>query len=206
MSAGVDRKGEAAGLDDESTLVADRASVRALRQGDREAYAGLVHRHLPRLHALLRRFFREQADVDDLAQAAFLRAYEQLDRYDASRPFYPWLRRIAMNLALHEIDKRKRRREEPDPEISLATERANERSDQPAQERELIAATQAELDAMPPRWAAVFRLRAFEELSYAEIAETLGIPIGSVMSSLARARARLAEALAQRYGPRLEEP
>jgi RNA polymerase sigma-70 factor (ECF subfamily) len=185
----------------EADAAEDAAWVLAVRGGDGGAYGRLVTRHLPRLHALLRRFFREAADVDDLAQAAFVRAYEQLDRFDATRPFYPWLRKIAVNLALHELERRKRRRETEDPEPALERTASPPSLEAGLYERELVTATERELDRLPAQWAAVFRLRVFEELSYAEIAADLSIPIGTVMSSLARARLRLAQALAAEFGP-----
>ena len=92
----------------EDNYEADADCIRRIRQGDPESYAPLVQLYLPRLRALMWRFFKNADDADEYSQAALVRAYEQLDRYDAIRPFYPWLRRIAVNLALHELEKRKR--------------------------------------------------------------------------------------------------
>jgi RNA polymerase sigma-70 factor (ECF subfamily) len=186
---------------DAEGLAADAAAIAAVRAGEPDAFGPLVARHLPRLHGLLRRFFASAADVDDLTQAAFVRAYEQLDRFDVARPFYPWLRKIAVNLALHELERRRRRREVEDPDPTLGRLLDPALVDGELRERELVAVVSAELARLPPQWAAVFRLRVFEELSYAEIAEALGIPIGTVMSSLARARLRLAERLSASFGP-----
>jgi RNA polymerase sigma-70 factor (ECF subfamily) len=179
----------------------DVEDIRRIRDGDAEAYAPIVRRHLPRLRALMFRFFRNGDDADDMSQAALVRAYERLDSFDQSRPFFPWLRRIAVNLALHEIERRRRQATSEEAEKELQGAAALDASDAAIDESELIECTQRELERMPPNWAAVFRLRAFEELSYADIADTLGIPMGTVMSRLARARARLAEALAHDFGP-----
>jgi len=181
---------------------ADVECIRRVRGGDPDAYGPVVRRALPQLRGLLWRFFKNADDADEFSQAALVRAYEQLDRYDATRPFYPWLRRIAVNLALHELEKRKRFASGDELELSLEREPASDRSDAVTQERELVEQTDRELDRMPPGWAAVFRLRCMEEMSYAEIAECLSIPVGTVMSRLARARCRLAEALAAEFGPR----
>jgi len=179
----------------------DIDDIRRIRGGDAEAYAPIVRRHLPRLRALMYRFFRNGDDADDMSQAALVRAYERLEGFDQSRPFFPWLRKIAVNLALHEIERRRRQAGSTEAETELERAVADGASDRSTDESELVECTQRELDRMPPNWAAVFRLRAFEELSYAEIAQTLGIPMGTVMSRLARARARLAEALAHDFGP-----
>ena len=191
---------------DAEGLAADAAAIAAVRAGEPDAFGPLVARYLPRLHGLLRRFFASAADVDDLTQAAFVRAYEQLDRFDAARPFYPWLRKIAVNLALHELERRRRRREVEDPDSALGRLLEPARVDGELHERELVAVVHAELERLPPQWAAVFRLRVFEELSYAEIAQMLEIPVGTVMSSLSRARLRLAERLSASLGPGTDRP
>jgi RNA polymerase sigma-70 factor (ECF subfamily) len=178
--------------------------VRAVRQGNAEAFGPLVDRYAPLLHALLRRFFREPADVDDVLQETLVRAFRNLERYDPGRPFYPWLRRIAVNLALNELEKRKRRPQVDDPEEWLDRTESPLDTSAPVREQELSAAVSSELEDLPPAWAAVFRLRTFEDMTYAEIAEALDVPLGTVMSQLARARARLAAALAARFGPRRE--
>ena len=173
----------------------DTDAVRRIRDGDAEAYGSLVRRHLPALRRLMYRFFGNADDADEMSQAALVRAYERLDQFDSGRPFFPWLRKIAVNLALHEIERRRRQAAAAEEELEAAP--ARERSDRAASENELVACTQRELERMPANWAAVFRLRAFEELSYSEIAETLEIPMGTVMSHLFRARARLRETLAE---------
>jgi len=192
--------------DEERRHAEDVAWIREVRQGRTDAFARVVERHGPRLHAVLRRFFADPGDVDDILQDALVRAYQNLDRYDASRALYPWLRKIAVNLALNELQKRKRRHEVPDPEPALATTADPAATDAAAREAETRRLVEAELEALPPDTATVFRLRAFEDLGYAEIADTLDIPIGTVMSRLSRARRRLAEALADRFGPREDQP
>lgn len=178
--------------------------VRRVRAGDVEAFGLLVEAHAGRLHGLLRRFLRDDDDVADVAQEALVRAFRSLDRYDATRPFYPWLRRIAVNLALNELAKRKVRRPVEDAEELLLQLPDGAAADAPAEARDLAEAVEQALEAIPVEFAAVFRLRVHEELSYAEIAEAMDIPIGSVMSRLSRARARLAQALAGRFGPHPE--
>lgn len=175
--------------------------IRQVRAGDVEAFGNLVDAHAPRLHGLLRRFLRDDDDVADIAQEALVRAFHSLDRYDATRPFYPWLRRIAVNLALNELAKRKVRQPVDAADEVLLQLPDHAPADAPLQQRELGEAVDEALRALPAEWAAVFRLRVHEDMSYAEIADALDIPIGSVMSRLSRARARLAQALAARFGP-----
>jgi RNA polymerase sigma-70 factor (ECF subfamily) len=178
--------------------------VRAVRGGDVDAYGKLVDRYSPRLHALLCRFLRDRDDVDDVLQEALVRAYRNLDRYDAGYAFYPWLRKIAVNLALNELQKRKRQASDEEAQRELERMESPRRTDRALEQRELHEALAAALEEIPPEWAVVFRLRTYEELSYAEIAQTLSCPIGTVMSQLARARARVARRLADRFGARRE--
>lgn len=188
--------------DDERRHAEDVAWIREVRQGRTDAFAHVVERYGPRLHAVLRRFFTDAGDLDDILQDALVRAYQNLDRYDASRALYPWLRKIAVNLALNELQKRKRRHEIADPEPALAQVADPAATDRAAREAETHRRVEAALAELPPDWAAVFRLRAFEEMGYAEIADALDVPIGTVMSRLSRARQRLAEALTDHFGPR----
>ncbi len=135
--------------------------------------------------------------AEDAAQEAFIRAWQHLPSYRPRSPFRNWVYRIATNAA---VDALRRERETVDidvlslsnsvegPETTLVGEERGER------------VLQAVL-ALPPASRAVLVLREYEDLSYREIADTLGIPIGTVMSRLNYARNRLRESLA----PYLEE-
>lgn len=178
--------------------------ARAAQRGDADAFGRLVVVHATELRRLLARYATAGDGADDLVQETFVRAWEALDRFDAERPFGPWLNRIGIRLAL---DRRRARAARPegrsveDPAVleHVADERP---ADARAEVADLHAALAEELDAMPPEWADVIRLRAIDDLSYAEISETLQIPKGTVMSRLARGRARLALAFARRFaGP-----
>lgn len=176
--------------------------ARAARAGDADAFGRLVVAHATELRRVLARYATPSDGPDDLVQEAFVRAWEALDRFDADRPFGPWVRRIGIRLAL---DRRRARAVRPegstidDPASVERVRMAGQSSDR-VEANELRALLESELDAMQPEWADVLRLRAIDDLSYAEISEVLEIPKGTVMSRLARARARLAHALAQRFG------
>ena len=188
------------GRDEAALHAADQHDVRAVRAGDVDAFGLVIERHANDLRRVLSRFFREPADVDDLLQETLVRCFHSLESFDASRPLGPWMRKIAVNLALDEIRRRKRRHEVDAAEPVLAAQASPVSSDRAVIDRELREALDSEMEALPPDWSAVLRLRAMEDMSYAEIAETLDVPMGTVMSRLARARARLAQALAARFG------
>src|SRR5262249_31518467 len=176
-----------------------RAWVRAARAGDAGAFRRLVESHMRAVYALGFRLLGNHDDADDLAQETFVRAHRALDRYDERWAFYTWLRTIATRVALNEIAKRKRRRTEGGEVFDAAAESAAESAPDPIDqlaEAELHAALRLACDELPSEFRAVLVLRSQEGLSYAEIAQDLDLPLGTVMSRLHRARAMIRRALA----------
>jgi RNA polymerase sigma-70 factor (ECF subfamily) len=171
-----------------------RLAERAAK-GDRAAFEALVTRHRQAVYRLCWSATGNAADADDAAQETFVRLFRSLSSYDPSRPFGPWLRKIAWNTGLSLRREaaagapRVPSGEAPEaPDPSPDPEEAAERK----QETERVAGAMA---GLPPELRAVLVLRAVEGLSYAEIAEVLGVPAGTVMSRLSRARERLAALL-----------
>ncbi len=184
----------AANLDGEKDeILAARAAA-----GDRRAFDALVTRHRQAVYRLCWAATGNHADADDAAQETFVRAYRSLARYDPSRPFVPWLRTIAWNCGLSV------RRDGNAGVPRVAADDAPEPAD-PAPGPEAAAAGNEEwqrvagaVAALPDDLRTVLVLRAVEGLSYAEIALAAGIPAGTVMSRLSRARKRLLDALGTR--------
>ncbi len=172
------------------------------RSGNLFAFEEIVKRYQRRVYATAVRIVRRHDLADEVAQEAFLRAFEALARFDLGRPFGPWICRIAANLAINHV-RSPVAREQPLPEAapeppSTAPGPLERLLDGEA--REVLDQALADL---PGEQRAVFVLRVFDELSYREIAEALGIQMGTVMSRLARARERLRTALAPYLGPAL---
>jgi len=172
---------------------AEALLVARARRGDQAAFGQVVRAHQRRVYATALRIVRCHAVADDVAQEAFVRAWRSLESFDLSRPFGPWICRIAANLALNHVRSPRSReeglpeREDPAPGVDSPLGRLLD--------AEATRALDAAISELPAEQRAVFVLRAVEELSYAEIAEALGIPAGTVMSRLSRARERLACAL-----------
>ena len=175
--------------------------------GDDRAFAALMRRYHAPLRRLLRTILRNQQDTEDLLQETFLRAYRFLHRFDTTRPFGPWLMRIGVNLARNHLRRRKTGRE-----ISLDTPRDGEseecfegpwladlRTVSEVTYRQLLAQTRRALAGLPDEQRTVLELRLLAEMTYKEIASTLEIPIGTVMSRLNRGRRQIQAALAA-YG------
>jgi RNA polymerase sigma-70 factor, ECF subfamily len=140
------------------------------------------------------RIVRRHDLADDVAQDAFLRAWQRLASFDLDRPFGPWVCRIAANLAINHVRSPLAREEglgedRPDPPDGAGGPLAR------VLDAEADGVLRAALRDLPAEQGAVLTLRVIEEMSYKEIAEALGIPVGTVMSRLARARERLAATL-----------
>jgi RNA polymerase sigma-70 factor, ECF subfamily len=170
--------------------------VQRSRQGDPQAFGELVRRYQASVFNVCCRLLGERAAAEDLAQEAFIRAYERLSTFDAARPFGPWIRRVAANLCLNHLDR------PPQPEQPLEDERAQPlawpNSQDPAklvEARQSAEALRAAILALPPRYRAVIELRHFQALSYTELAAALDRPLSDVKSDLVRARKLLAQTL-----------
>ncbi len=170
----------------------DRALVLRVRGGDLEAFGDLVQRYQTSVYNVCYRLLGETGAAEDQAQEAFVRAFQRLDLFDAERPFGPWVRRVAANLCLNRLAGAR------DPVFSLDDERdepALAPAPDPAAEHEAAetaAAVRAAIAALPAPYRAVIELRHFQDLSYAEIAAELGLPLSDVKSHLFRARKLLA--------------
>ena len=169
------------------------------RGGNLFAFEEIVKRYQRRVYGVALRIVRRHDVADDVAQEAFIRAYQALDRFDPSRPFGPWICRIAANLAVNHV-RSPEARESPLPEGHGETPAAGADPLGGVLERESREVLEAALATLPAEQRAVLVLRAVEGLSYREIADSLGISPGTVMSRLFRARERVAVALTPYWG------
>jgi RNA polymerase sigma-70 factor (ECF subfamily) len=176
-----------------------RALVQTARAGDAQAFRRLVEMHMRAVHAIAFRMLGNHDDADDAAQETFVRAWEALERYDPAFSVYTWLRTIATRLCLNELEKRKRRRTDGTAALEAVADSLPGPPEDPPGEIDAArtrVAVLAAMQALPADARAVLVLRVFEDLSYEQIAATLQIPVGTVMSRLSRARAQLRAALA----------
>src|SRR5215470_1770496 len=164
------------------------------RGGNLFAFEEIVRRYQRRVYATAYRIVRRHEVADDVAQEAFIRAHRSLDRFDTRRPFGPWICRIAANLAVNHV-RSPEAREEALPEGHSEAPSALPGPLDGVLDREARVQLDRALAGLPGEQRSVFCLRVFEDLSYKEIAEALGISMGTVMSRLSRAREKLREAL-----------
>lgn len=161
----------------------DGELVGRAKDGDRGAFGQLVLRHQRRVFALGLRWFRNADDADDLVQETFVRAWRALDRFDETRPFAPWLITIAVNRA-----KTMAGRARPAEELHESILWGGPSPAEDAERARLESDVQNAMSTLPQEQRVVLHLRAVESMSYREISDALDIPIGTVMSRLARAR------------------
>jgi len=169
------------------------AELAALAQaGDREAFGELVTRYAASARRVARAVLGNLEDADDATQDGFLSALRHVGRYDPNRPFGPWLLRIVTNAATDRLRRRRVRATEAIPP-TLATRDPG--PDREADRTALHAALRQGLAALPERQRVAVVLFDVEGYTHAEIAEVLGIPVGTVRSHVFHARRALRTAL-----------
>jgi RNA polymerase sigma-70 factor, ECF subfamily len=167
------------------TARAERVLIGAAQRGDQRALERLFREHWPACHRAATLITRDAAAAEDIAQEAFLAAFAALDRFDRSRPFGPWLRRIVANRSIDLVRARAARREVDDgPE-------GDRSSAGPAVSDDVLAA----LAALPHEQRLLVVLRHLLELTPSEIAGLTALPVGTVNSRLRRGLDALRPAL-----------
>ncbi len=134
-----------------------------------------------------------QADAEDACQEAAARAWAARDRYDPERPFYAWYHRILKNLCFDRLKSRKNKVADPDVAEKMSTGEATQESG--LLEEESFRRMHEAVKELPEPLKEIIELRHFQDASYAEMADILEVPIGTVMSRLYRARRTLRDAL-----------
>ncbi len=188
----------------------DLEAVKRAAEGDHDAFRVLVERYQERAYGLALRVMRDEEQARDVVQEAFLKAYRSLDRFEGRSSFYTWFYRVVMNLCIDA-----KRRQPPGQTLEWddareveapagagldAVDPERQQWSGPARElerAELREAIRRAIDELPEDARRTLLLREVDGLSYAEIAESLGVPKGTVMSRLHHARRRLRELLAE---------
>jgi RNA polymerase sigma-70 factor (ECF subfamily) len=161
------------------------------KRGDKRSFETLVRRYMTDAFMVAYGFVGNAEDARDLSQEAFIKAYHARGRFDASRPFYPWLYRILRNHCLNFVQRGRRNLslDAEDFHREIACPRPTALEDLESEERRRIV--RAAIARLSDDHREIIVLKNFRELSYREIADVLGIPIGTVMSRLFYARQAL---------------
>ncbi|MQR01698.1 RNA polymerase sigma factor RpoE [Glaciimonas soli] len=181
----------------------DQLLVERVQRGDKKAFELLVLKYQRKLMRLVSRLVRDQAEAEDVVQEAFIKAYRALPQFRGDSAFYTWLYRIGINTAKNYLVTQGRRA----PTSTEANSEEAETFDDGEQLRDintpesLLATKQIAqtvniaMEALPEELRTAITLREIEGLSYDEIAEAMGCPIGTVRSRIFRAREAIADKL-----------
>jgi RNA polymerase sigma-70 factor, ECF subfamily len=181
---------------------ADEALVEWARAGDTEAFEQLVFRHRDKIYARALMMMRNEEEALDLAQEAWVKAWQRLHQFQGDSSFATWMTRIVINLCLDQIRRQKKTRAESIEQLEeevggvehqLPVESAN--PTEGLEKDELRRKIDDAMSKLTPAHRMVVVLHEFEGLEYKEIAKRVGISIGTVMSRLFYARRRLATLL-----------
>ena len=186
----------------------DHSLVQRVQRGDKVAFEMLFTKYQRRVSRLVSRFVRSDAEVEDIVQESFIKAYRALGSFRGDSAFYTWLYRIAVNTAKNYLVAASKR------PISLTQFEKNDdddfeedhfMSDAATPESELITKQIAEtvnktMNELPADLREAIMLREIEGMSYEDIADSMGCPIGTVRSRIFRAR----DAISQKIKPMLD--
>jgi RNA polymerase sigma-70 factor, ECF subfamily len=186
----------------------DQQLVVRAQRGDKRAFELLVEKYQRKLGRLLARFIRDPAEVEDVTQEAFIKAYRALPAFRGDSAFYTWLYRIGINTAknyLMALGRRAPTSTEVEAEDAEGFEDGEQLRDINTPEsmllsKEIATTVNATIEGLPEELRTAIQLREIEGMSYEDIARIMDCPIGTVRSRIFRAR----EAIAERLRPLLD--
>ncbi|HKU48238.1 MAG TPA: RNA polymerase sigma factor RpoE [Burkholderiales bacterium] len=191
----------------------DRQLVARAQRGDKQAFEMLVEKYQRKLARLLSRFIRDPAEVEDVTQEAFIKAYRALPAFRGDSAFYTWLYRIGINTAknyLMAMGRRAPTSTEVGAEEAEGFEEGEQLRDINTPESLLLSNEIAEtvnktIQGLPEELRKAIEMREIEGMSYEDIAQAMDCPIGTVRSRIFRAREAIAEQLRPLLGTRKDK-
>ena len=181
----------------------DQQLVARAQQGDKQAFSLLVEKYQRKLARLLSRFIRDPAEVEDVTQEAFIKAYRALPAFRGDSAFYTWLYRIGINTAknyLMAMGRRAPTSTEVEAEEAEGFDEGEQLRDINTPEsvlmsNEIAKTVNSTIEQLPEELRTAIQLREIEGMSYEDIAQMMNCPIGTVRSRIFRAREAIAEQL-----------
>lgn len=169
--------------------------VRRVQRGDKRAFDLLVLKYQQKVAGVVSRYLRDQADIQDVVQEAFIKAYRAMPKFRGDSAFYTWLYRIAINTAKNYLVSRSRRPPGSDVDAEVAEQLdVGGRLQSRATPEELLIMEEVEsavwdaINALPDELRTAITLREIDGMSYEEIAQAMDCPVGTVRSRIFRAR------------------
>jgi RNA polymerase sigma-70 factor, ECF subfamily len=191
----------------------DRQLVERAQRGDKRAFELLVEKYQRKLARLLSRFIRDPAEVEDVTQEAFIKAYRALPAFRGDSAFYTWLYRIGINTAknyLMAMGRRAPTSTEVEAEEAEGFEEGEQLRDINTPEslllsNEIAQTVNSTIEQLPEELRTAIQMREIEGMSYEDIAKAMDCPIGTVRSRIFRAREAIAEQLRPLLGTRKDK-
>ncbi|MBC7488674.1 MAG: RNA polymerase sigma factor RpoE [Glaciimonas sp.] len=191
----------------------DQLLVERVQRGDKKAFELLVIKYQRKLMRLVSRLVRDQAETEDVVQEALIKAYRALPQFRGDSAFYTWLYRIGINTAKNYLVMQGRKAPtstESNSEEAETFEDGEQLRDINTPEsllatKQIAQTVNVAMEALPDELRTAITLREIEGLSYDEIAEAMGCPIGTVRSRIFRAREAIAEKLRPLLGTAIDK-
>lgn len=204
MSAPIKKSGclGVSGMTAHSAQDTDQQLVKRVQKGDKRAFDLLVLKYQHKIFAIISRYIRDQSEVQDVAQEAFIKAYRALAKFRGDSAFYTWLYRIAINTAKNHLVARNRRPPSSDVEVDEAEFYTGsealkdiETPESSMLRDQLQATVDKAITDLPEDLRTAVTLREMEGLSYEDIAAIMDCPVGTVRSRIFRAREAIDKAI-----------
>jgi len=177
----------------------DNEAILACLSGDKNSYKWIVEKYKYRAYNSALIFTGNREDAMDLSQEAFIRAYRALQRFDQNRSFFTWYYQILKNLCINYLHSKRRRHQvsidDPDHQYLSPVENSSMSPDEALEKMERNKLIWNAIQNLDEADREIILMKEFQEFSYKDIAESLDIPIGTVMSRLYYARKKLVKRL-----------
>ena len=167
----------------ENQLIIEQHCIEAVKSGDTEAYSTIVKRYMKKAYYIALGFVKSEADALDISQEAFIKAFKHIRKFKCGYRFFPWFYKILRNLCLDWLKKSQNKNHVPLENVDL--------SSNPGCSQDIKIQVWEGIDKLPLAQKEILILRYFQGFSYVEIAQVLGKPLGSVMSSIHYAKRNL---------------
>lgn len=165
------------------SALSEKEIIELVKEGNKDAYQTIVIRYMKTAYYIALGFVRNHQDALDVSQEAFIKAFRKIKNFDSHKPFFPWFYKLMKNLCLDHLKRHRRLKEIPLEHVQIIE---SEKEDRELKETLWKGIAMLSFDQRE-----LIILRYFRQLSYQEIAELTGKPIGTVMSSLYYAKKRL---------------
>ncbi len=171
----------------------DLELIECFRKGDIKGFNELVRRYQEKVYWIARRVLGDHEDADDVVQEVFIRVYEGLKNFRGDANFYTWLYRIAMNLSLNAVRKRRLKDFVPYDEVMEEILPGDAAADAPVEGQEYQTILERAIASLPPQQKKVFLMRYYDEMPYEEMSKLLGKSEGGLKANYFHALKKIQE-------------